>query len=81
MDIESAKNNMAILSENQEVLSNQIQKTFNFANLTYAETNTNRLLLRSLQKHILQVNNTVHSLSKEPKVLFHGKMSLSQCSS
>ena len=64
---------MAILEENQDILSNQMQKTFNFVNLTYAETNTNRLLLRSLQKDILQVNNTVHHLSKEPKVLFHDR--------
>ena len=62
---------MAILEENQDVLSNQIQKTFNFVNLTYAEMNTNRLLLSSLQKDILQVNNTVHSLSKELKLLLH----------
>ena len=39
-DIESIINNMAILEENQDVLSSQIQKLFNFVNLTYAETNT-----------------------------------------
>ena len=66
-EIHSVKNNMAILEENQDVLSDQIHKTFNFANLTYAETKTNRLLLRPLQKDIFQVNNTVHCLSKELK--------------
>ena len=35
--------------------------------------NTNWLLLRSLQKDILQVNNTVDYLSKELKVLFHDR--------
>ena len=64
---------MAILEENQDAISNQIQKAFNFVNLTYAETNTNRFLLRSLQKDILQVNNTVHHLSNELKVLFHNR--------
>ena len=64
---------MAILEENQDKLSDQIQKTFNFVNLTYAETNTNMLLLRSLQKDILQVNNILHHLSKELKVLFHNR--------
>ena len=63
-ELNSIKNNMAILEENQDILSDQIQKTFNSVNLTYAGTNTNRLLLRSLQKDILQVNNTVHLLSK-----------------
>ena len=57
-DIEFLKNNMTILEENQNVLSSQIQKTFNFVNLAYAETNTNRLLLSSLQKHILQENSS-----------------------
>ena len=42
-----------------------MQKTFNFINLTYAETDTNRLLLKSLQKDILQINSTVHCLSKD----------------
>ena len=78
-DIESIKVNMAILEENQDVLSNQIQKTFNVVNLTYAETNTYRLLHRSLQKDILQVNINVHHLSKELKVLFHDRDFLSQC--
>ena len=64
---------MAILEENQDVLSSQIQKTFTFVNLAYAETNTNRLLLSSFQKDILQVNNTVHCLSKELKILFHDR--------
>ena len=61
---------MAILEENQDVLSDQIQKTLNSVNLTYAETNTHRLLLRSLQKDVLQGNNTVHQLSKELKYFF-----------
>ena len=39
---------MAIIEENQDILSNQIQKAFNFVNLSYAETNINRPLLRSL---------------------------------
>ena len=61
---------MAILDKNQNILSDRIQKTFNFVNLTYAETNTNRLVLRSFQKDIFQVNNTVHLLLKELKILF-----------
>ena len=64
---------MGILNENQDILSYQIHKTFNFVNLMYAETNTNRLLLRSLQKDILQVDNTVHCLSKELKVFCHDR--------
>ena len=39
---------MEILKGNQDILSNQIQKTLNFVNLTYAEIDTDRLLLRSL---------------------------------
>ena len=62
---------MAIFKENQEILSSQIQKTFNFINLPYTETDTNRLLLRSLQKDVLQINSTVHCLSKEVKAPFH----------
>ena len=73
-DINSIKNNMAILEENQDIISIQIQKTFNLVNPTYAETNSNRPLLRSLQKDILQVNNTVHHLSKELKVLFQNRI-------
>ena len=61
---------MAILKENWDILSCQIQKTFNFLNLTWAETDTNRLLLRSLQKDILQINSTVYHLSKELKAFF-----------
>ena len=34
-EINAIKNNMAILEENQAILSSEIQKTFNFANLTY----------------------------------------------
>ena len=40
-EIKAIKNNMAILEEDQDVLSDQIQKTFNFVNLTYAGTNIN----------------------------------------
>ena len=32
--------------------------------------NTNRLFFSSLQKDIVQINTTVHCLSKEPKALF-----------
>ena len=74
-DIEVIKDNMAILQENQDVISNQIQKTFNFVNLTFVKTSTNKHLLRLLQKDILQVNNTVHCLSKELKLLYHDRNS------
>ena len=69
-EITAIKNNMGILKENQDTMSSQIQKTFNFVNLTYAEMVTNRLLLRSLQKDIIQINSTVHCLSKEIKYFF-----------
>ena len=72
-EIAAIKNNMAILKDNQDILSSQIQTTFNFINLTYAETDTNRLLLKSLQKDILQINSTVQHLSKEIKSLFHNR--------
>ena len=78
-EINAIKNNMAILKENQDILSSQIQKTFNFINLTYAETDTNRLLLRSLQKDILQINSTVHCLSKKLKVHLVIEISLLSC--
>ena len=42
---------------------------FNFVNLTYEESNTNRLHLISLQKDIVQINSTAHLLSKELKAL------------
>ena len=45
-DINSVK--ISDFSRNQDILSGQIQKTYNFVNLNYAETNTYRLLLRSL---------------------------------
>ena len=35
------------------------------------ENDTNRLLLKSLQKDIIQINSIIHHLSKELKVLFH----------
>ena len=70
IEIEAIKNNMAKLKENQNILSSQIQKTFSFVNLTYVETDTKRLILKSLQKDILQINNTAHHLSKELKSFF-----------
>ena len=63
-EINVNKNNMEILKGNQDTLSNQIKQTFNFVNLTYAKAITNRLLLSSLQKDIIQVNTIVHHLSK-----------------
>ena len=50
-----------------------MQKTFNFINLTYMETDTNRLFFQSLQKDIIQINSTVHHLSKELKALVHDR--------
>ena len=44
---------MAILKETQDILNSMIQNTFrykNFIPLTYAETDTNRLLLKSLHE-------------------------------
>ena len=64
---------MELLKGNQDILSSQIQKTFNFFNLTHVETGTNRLLLRSLQKDIIQINRTVHHLSKDLKALVHNR--------
>ena len=65
---------MEILKGNQDILSSQIQKkTFNFINLTFAETDTNRLLLKSLQKDLIQINSTIHHLSKELKTLVHDR--------
>ena len=58
---------MKIIKRNGDTSSNQIKQTFNFVNLTYTKTSTNRLLLSSLQKDIIQVNTTVHCLSKELK--------------
>ena len=40
-EINTIKNNMAILEENQDILSSQIQKTFNLVNLMYAEIDAN----------------------------------------
>ena len=37
------------------------------------ETDTNRLLLRSLAKDIIQINSTVHCLSKQLKALVHNR--------
>ena len=65
---------MAILDKNQDILSSQIQKlNVNFVNFTYMETDTIPLLLKSWQKDILQINSTVHYLSKELKALFHDR--------
>ena len=58
-----------MLKGNQDILSNQIRQIFNFINLTFAETNTNRLFLHSLQRDIIQDNIIVHHLSKEFKAL------------
>ena len=66
-EINAMKNNMEILKGNQDTLSNQIKQTSNFVNLTYAESNLNRLLLSSLKKDIVHINSTVHHLSKELK--------------
>ena len=44
---------MAMLEQKQDSLNSQVQKTLHFINLTYAETKTNRLLLKSLQTDIL----------------------------
>ena len=56
-EINAIKNNVETLKGNQNILSNQIKQTFNFVNLTYAETNTSRLLFNSLQKDIVQVKH------------------------
>ena len=64
---------MQILKGNQAILSSQIQKSLNFINLTYMETDTNRPLLKSLQKDIVQLNSTVHHLSRELKALIHDR--------
>ena len=72
-EITAIKNNMEILKGNQDTLSNQIQKTVNFVNLTYLETDTSRLLLRLLQKDIVHINSTVHCVSKEIKALIHDR--------
>ena len=72
-EINAIKNSMAILEENQDILSSQIQKTCSSVNLTCTETDSNWLLLKSLQKDILQINSTGHCLSKELKALFHDR--------
>ena len=78
-ELNTIKNNMAILEENQDILSSQIQRTLNFLNLTYMETDTNWFLLKSLQKDIVQINHTVHCLSKELKAFSMIEISLSLC--
>ena len=72
-EITAIKNNMEILKGNQDILGSQIQKPFNFFNLTYMETDTNRLLIKSLQRNIVQINSTVHHLSKDLKALIHNR--------
>ena len=62
-EINPIKNNMDILKENQYTLCNQIKQIFNFVNLTYVESNINRLFFSSLQKDIVQINSTGHCLS------------------
>ena len=62
---------MEIFKGNKDILSSQIKQTFNFVNLSYVETNTNRLLLKSLQKYIVQMNTNIHCLSKELKALIY----------
>ena len=78
-EINVIKNNMEILKGNQDYLSNQIKQAFNFVNLTYKESNTNRLLLSSLQKGIVQINTIVYCLSKELKALILDRNFLSSC--
>ena len=78
-EITAIKNSMEILKGNQDTLSNQLKQTFIIVNLTYAETNTNRLLLKSLQKDIVQVNTPVYCFSKELKVLIYDRNFLSLC--
>ena len=70
-EMTAIKNNMEILKGNQDILSSQIQKDFQFFNLTFAETDKIRLLLKSLQKHIVEINSSVHCLSKELTTLIH----------
>ena len=41
-EIETITDNMVILKENQDILSSQTEKTLNFINLTYMETNTKK---------------------------------------
>ena len=66
-EINAIKNNMEILKGNQDTLSHQIKQTINFVNLTYAESNTNRVFLSSLQKDVVQINSTLHHFSKKLK--------------
>ena len=68
-EINVIKNNMEIFLANQDCLSTRMKETFNIVNLTYAEANTNILPLCSLQQDIVQINSTVHHLSKELKAV------------
>ena len=72
-EITAIKSNMEILKGKEDILSSQIQKTFNFVNITYEETDKNGPLLKSLQKDIFQINSTNHHLSKEHKALIHDR--------
>ena len=79
-EIISIKNNMVILEENQDILNDQIQKTFNFVNLTYAETNTNILLVWSLQKDFLQgKQHSPPPIKRTGSTFPHQKFLLSPC--
>ena len=69
-EISAINNIMEILKRNQDILSSQIKKkTFTFINLT----GKNRLLLKALQQDIVQINSTVHFLSKELKALIQDR--------
>ena len=78
-EINTIKNTMAILEENQDIFSSLIQKTKKYKDIQFCKSNlhgnyiTNWLLLKSLQEDIFQINNTVHHLSKELKALFHDR--------
>ena len=72
-EINAIKNNMAILRENQDILSSQIEKKHSIIHLTYAETVTYQLLFKSLQKDMLQITNTFHHLSKKLKALYDNR--------
>ena len=72
-EINAIKNNMAVLKEIKISWVVKQRKKVNFINLMYVEIDTQRLLLRSLQKDFLQINSTARCLSKELKTLFHNR--------
>ena len=47
-EINAIKNNMAILEENQAILSSQVQKTFNFVNLMLYNILSNRMIFTNI---------------------------------